>query len=175
MNIQNTKPRLPSSISLAILLERTRTSHLPIHHLAEQKKTAGLIAVSISEPKTMLLSPSVCCYMQTAPSSPSHVESTPMAVPKDKPGRTLLLLKCSAKILHCLCCEWASSKDWAEPVTCGILLLGCRMQNLAGSLSYQCVRFNPDRCRQDTQSSSRLIEIGRSEVRANGYVLRVLW
>ena len=104
MNIQNTKPRLPSSISLAILLERTRTSHLPIRHLDEQKKTAGLIAVSISEPKTMLLSPSVCCYMQTAPSSPSHVESTPTAVPKDKPGRTLLLLKCSAKILHCLCC-----------------------------------------------------------------------
>ena len=48
----DTKARLPSSISLTILLERTRTSHLPIHHLAEQKKTAGLIAVSISETKT---------------------------------------------------------------------------------------------------------------------------
>ena len=77
---------MPSSISLTILLERTRTSHLPIRHLDEQKKTAGLIAVSIREPKTMLLSPSVCCYMQTAPSSPSHVEIRRWQCPKTSRG-----------------------------------------------------------------------------------------
>ena len=90
---------MPSSISLAILLERTRTSHLSTYLSSGRTKENGRPHRRLHQrdKNKMLLSPSACCCMQTAPSAPSHVESAPTAVPKNKPGRTLLLLRYSAK------------------------------------------------------------------------------